>query len=192
MPKIVTKKTTPSSPQQSSLKTTHIYTDGSGDYSVYNDVHGGVGIFFGDDDIRNISMPYIIYPITHNRAEIYGMIRAVEIMTTPDRLPKEKERIIIYSDSQYAVNTITEWIHSWKKRKWKKSDGKEPENLDLWYWLDKLLMIYSSHYQVDFQWVPAHLKEPKDNTTVEYKLWYGNMMADKFAVAGREASKLLK
>ena len=44
---------------------------------------------------------------------------------------KKIKKLIIYSDSQYVINTITKWYKGWKARGWKKSDGKKPLNLDL-------------------------------------------------------------
>ena len=41
------------------------------------------------------------------------------------------ESAIIYSDSAYAINTFTNWMYSWERNNWTKSDGKVPENLDL-------------------------------------------------------------
>ena len=41
------------------------------------------------------------------------------------------ESSIIYSDSAYAINTFTNWMYSWERNNWIKSDGKTPENLDL-------------------------------------------------------------
>ena len=41
------------------------------------------------------------------------------------------ESAVIYSDSAYAINTFTNWMYSWERNNWTKSDGKVPENLDL-------------------------------------------------------------
>lgn len=38
---------------------------------------------------------------------------------------------VIYSDSAYAINTFTNWMFSWERNGWLKSDGKVPENLEL-------------------------------------------------------------
>lgn len=39
--------------------------------------------------------------------------------------------LTVYSDSAYCVNTLTNWMFSWEKRGWLKSDNQTPENLDL-------------------------------------------------------------
>ena len=43
----------------------------------------------------------------------------------------EEDRFQIYSDSAYAINSLSSWKNNWKKNGWLKSDGKVPENLDL-------------------------------------------------------------
>ena len=61
--------------------------------------------------------------------------------------------IKIHSDSKYVVDGMNSWIHNWKKRGWKKSDGKAPENLKLWMELDEIVQEY---FKVEFLWVKAH------------------------------------
>ena len=43
----------------------------------------------------------------------------------------KNDKLTIYSDSAYCVNTLTNWMFSWEKNNWKKSNNKTPENLDL-------------------------------------------------------------
>jgi len=176
------------------IKTTVIFTDGSGeDYTKGKDIHAGTGIFFGDGDPRNVSTPFVIYPITHNRAEIYGVIKTVEIMAAKIINTDPLQKLVIYSDSQYVVKSINEWMDGWKKKGWKKADKKPVENMDLWYWLDKLMQMYANRFQYEIHWMPSHENPPKAaKDSQEYIQWYGNMMADKFAKAGRDASRLLK
>ena len=47
---------------------------------------------------------------------------------------------------------ITEWIHGWKKRGWKKSDKKPVVNKDLWQQLDTL----NNERDVTWKWVKGH------------------------------------
>ena len=43
----------------------------------------------------------------------------------------DEPNVVVYSDSNYCVNTFTKWMYSWQQNNWIKSDKKSPENLDL-------------------------------------------------------------
>ncbi|MFV0460132.1 MAG: RNase H family protein [Actinomycetales bacterium] len=60
--------------------------------------------------------------------------------------------LLILSDSQYAINSITKWMPGWKKKGWKKRDGKPPENLDIMKALDAAML----GRRVRFEWVKGH------------------------------------
>ena len=74
---------------------------------------------------------------TNNQQELKGVIVALESIKTT-HIP-----IAIHSDSAYVVNGITQWVKGWKKKGWKKGDGKTPENLELWKRLDELVNMQS-------------------------------------------------
>jgi ribonuclease HI len=94
------------------------------------------------------------------------------------------KQIVIYTDSMYIVNTIANWATGWEKNGWKRDTGKIA-NLDL----IKKLYFYSRNLGVIYRHVSAHEKEPEDKTSNEWKLWYGNDMADKLAVDGAKKIK---
>ena len=83
---------------------------------------------------------------TNNRMEMRAAIAALSF-------PKQPSKIALFTDSQYLKNGMTKWIYSWKKRGWKKADGTEVLNRDLWIELDRL---YNEH-KVSFHWVKGHI-----------------------------------
>ena len=100
---------------------------------------------------------------------------------------KSKGILTIYSDSQYMINSITVWIHKWKFNQWRTANGKPVKNKDLIYQLDHLINLYKDFLTVEFKFVKAHRRGkdiPKNKTSLDYKHWYGNMMADKLAKRG--------
>lgn len=171
------------------MKKTFVYTDGS---TVNNQrreskkTFGGIGVFFGDNDARNISEPFFEFPITNNRTEIKAVTKAIESFMHDKikRGDKSKENLIMYLDSQYVIKLITQWIHKWKKNNWKASTGKPVLNKDLIFQLDHIIELYKDFVKIDFQFINAHKSEPKNKSSVEHKQWYGNMMADKLAKEG--------
>jgi ribonuclease HI len=86
---------------------------------------------------------------TNNRMELMGAIAALESLTRP--CP-----VVLYTDSQYVHKGIKEWIHGWKKRGWKKADGKPVINADLWQRLE----LAAKPHKVDWRWVRGHSGDP--------------------------------
>ena len=175
------------------IKVTEVFTDGSSfnnSRKAKTNLAGGIGVFWKNNDYRNLSEPFFIKPITNNRAEIYAVIKAIEIYSvTYDQKCKGKNKLIIYSDSMYVINTITKWYKNWKARGWKKSDGKTPLNLDLLCHLDNLIEKYTKCFSIKFFHVKAHKNPPKDKNSRAYYLWYGNNQADYLARKGSEKYK---
>ncbi|OYU53273.1 MAG: ribonuclease HI [Alphaproteobacteria bacterium PA1] len=86
---------------------------------------------------------------TNNRMELMAAIMALESLKRP--CP-----VVLYTDSQYVRQGITEWIHGWKKRHWRKADGKPVVNADLWQRLETA----NKAHKVDWRWVRGHAGDP--------------------------------
>lgn len=84
---------------------------------------------------------------TNNRMELMAAIKALQAVKKD-----YKGQITLWTDSTYVLKGITEWIHGWKKRGWKKSDKKPVLNADLWKQLDAA----NSAHAVDWKWVKGH------------------------------------
>jgi ribonuclease HI len=59
----------------------------------------------------------------------------------------------ILCDSQYVINTVTKWMPGWKKKGWRKADGKPVMNLELIQEIDEA--IKGRRYR--FEWVKGHI-----------------------------------
>ena len=105
-----------------------IYTDGA---CSGNPGPGGWGavIFDQKDNQENISGSE--KDTTNNRMELLASIMALKKIKT-------SSEIIIYTDSIYVKNGITEWIIKWKDNGWKNSNKKPVKNKDLWVKLNNL------------------------------------------------------
>lgn len=101
---------------------------------------------------------------TNNRMELMAVIRGLESL-------KGASIVELYSDSQYVLNGLKEWMASWKKRGWKTADKKPVKNIDLWQQLDELQKAHELH----FHWIRGHNEHPE------------NERCDQLAVAAREA-----
>jgi ribonuclease HI/DNA polymerase-3 subunit epsilon len=95
---------------------------------------------------------------TNNRMELTAAIEGVSFCPVDAHL-------IIWTDSNYVKQGITEWIHGWKKKNWK--DVKNP---DLWKKLDAVC----ANRNIEWNWIKGHAGHP------------GNEMADQLANMGAE------
>ena len=117
-----------------------IYTDGSS----YNGLQSGkrtsayAAIIFYEGLKITVSGGY--YQSTNNRTELMAVIRAVEQL-------KEPCDITLYSDSQYVVNGINQWLDIWKKKNF-----KDRKNVDLWCRLIDAVEIHD----IFAKWVRGH------------------------------------
>jgi ribonuclease HI len=86
---------------------------------------------------------------TNNRMELLAVIRALESLKRPVDAR-------VYTDSQYVLKGISEWVANWKARGWKTADKKPVKNQDLWERLDAL----AASHRVEWQWVRGHAGNP--------------------------------
>ena len=89
---------------------------------------------------------------TNNRMELMGVITALEALKYPCK-------VRLTTDSKYVVDGITKgWAQGWRKKGWKKSDGKPALNPDLW---GRLLDLLETH-EVEFCWIKGHAGHPEN------------------------------
>lgn len=101
-----------------------IYTDGACSKNGSIDSSGGFGVVITENDKLIGTYSKMTQNTTNNREEIKAILYAlIQYGYEPE--------VIVYSDSNYCVNTFTNWMYSWAKNNWIKSDKKTPENLDL-------------------------------------------------------------
>ena len=93
---------------------------------------------------------------TNNRMELMAPIMALKKI-------KIKSEIIIYTDSRYVKDGITEWIKKWKLNNWKSSNKKPVKNKDLWVKLDNSCQ----KHKITWKWVKAHAGNKYNNLADE-------------------------
>ena len=60
--------------------------------------------------------------------------------------------LLVYCDSTYVINVVTRWMAGWKRKGWRKKDGKPVLNVELLKDIDRALAGRS----VEFEWVKGH------------------------------------
>lgn len=67
------------------------------------------------------------------------------------------EDLLVYCDSQYVINSITKWMAGWKRKGWKRADGKPVQNQALMQSLDQAMaQTRAEGRSVRFEWVKGH------------------------------------
>lgn len=124
------------------MKDVQIYTDGA---CSGNPGKGGWGavLIYGKNEKQIAGGEQ---STTNNRMELTAVIRALQLL-------KEPCRITLTTDSKYVCDSINKgWVYNWQKKGWKKADGKQALNIDLWSTLLELLNVH----EVQFQWIKGH------------------------------------
>ncbi|MGB7376758.1 MAG: ribonuclease HI [Rivularia sp. (in: cyanobacteria)] len=121
-----------------------IYTDGA---CTGNPGPGGWGtvIYFDDGSIHELGDAS--KKTTNNRMEMQAAIAALEFLASS----AQNKPVTLYTDSEYLINCVTKWVKGWKRKGWKKSDGKPVLNQDLLEILDNL-----NNQQIKWQHVRGH------------------------------------
>lgn len=145
-----------------------IFTDGACENNGKPDAKAGVGVFLGTDDPRNISLPLEKTPHTNNRAELWALKLALDIVAQENPL-----KATIHTDSQYAMNALTLWNIKWKKNGWMTASKKPVLNKDIIVELDSLLTQLKKTIEIEFIHVKGHTGELD-----------GNHYADRLATEG--------
>lgn len=88
---------------------------------------------------------------TNNRMELMAVIAGLSAL-------KRRSSVDLYSDSQYVLKGLKEWMESWKRRGWKTADKKPVKNQDLWEQLDEL----KGGHEIRFHWIKGHNEHPEN------------------------------
>lgn len=71
------------------------------------------------------------------------------------------DELLILCDSQYVINSVTKWMAGWKRKGWRKADGKPVMNRELLEELDRLMAERKAEGgTVRFEWVRGHAGHP--------------------------------
>lgn len=84
---------------------------------------------------------------TNNQGELMAVL---DLLRATAHVPDEDLRILC--DSQYVINSITKWMPGWKRKGWRKADGKPVLNVELLKELDREL----AGRKYTFEWVKGH------------------------------------
>lgn len=160
----------------------NLYVDGSCRGNGKENSNGGFGVIVIDvDPITHKETLVDAYSkqcenTTNNREELKAILWAM-LQYSRKRDESWGNCPIVYSDSAYCVNTFNEWMFSWARNGWIKSDKKIPENLDL---IQPFYNHKMKSYEIELRKVKGHAGHR----------W--NELADQLATGAISAEEVMK
>ena len=123
----------------------NIYVDGS---CSGNPGPGGYGIVgFDDNGKLSFCEQRCFDKTTNNQMELMACLCVLEVFGA------KTPTVTVYSDSSYAINTLTNWKNNWKSNGWLRSNGAVPENLQI---IQKYDILEEKGYKIDLEKISGH------------------------------------
>ncbi|MFN7290922.1 MAG: ribonuclease HI [Pirellula sp.] len=134
------------------LRHVHLFTDGA---CSGNPGKGGWGYVLRDlQSQKEKEGSGAERETTNNRMELKAVIEGLKALSRPCR-------VSLYSDSNYVLNGLKEWMPNWKKNNWRRKSGsrwEEVKNAELWKELDSLQSIH----KISFHHIKGHSGHPEN------------------------------
>ena len=141
----------------------YVYTDGACSNNGQSGASAGIGVYFAENDPRNTSLK-VNGKQTNNTAEIQALIVAYGLIESDILTGK---RIVVVSDSTYAIRGASEYGEKCEKRNW-------IDNIPNKRLVQTVYNLYKDKPNVTFQYVQAHTNKTDVHSV-------GNYNADRFA-----------
>lgn len=154
-----------------------IYTDGATSNNGYQNAVGGWAYVIINETENIIAQDSgRINEATNNICELTAIIKACEAV---EKIIDQDEKVIVYSDSAYAINGLNDWIYTWRCNNWQTTRRQPIKNQELW----EQLLSFVDDNRFNFNKIKGH----NGNKTLDA---YWNDYVDKKAVQAKmKASK---
>ncbi|XP_077443005.1 ribonuclease H1 isoform X2 [Stigmatopora argus] len=123
-----------------------VYTDGCCSRNGRRGARAGIGVYWGPDHPLNVAEP-LQGRQTNQRAEVQAACRALQ-----QAKEQKIKKLVLYTDSKFTINGVTQWVKNWKLNGWKLKSGGPIVNKDDFQMLDSL------NQELNVVWVhiPGH------------------------------------
>ena len=143
-----------------------VYTDGACRNNGKKNAKAGIGVYFSDNDPRNVS-ERLRGNQTNQNAELSAILKVVQIL---DKELKQFKKVTIYTDSDYSIKCIKNYCSFWERNGWKKRDGQPIKNIET---IKNIYCLYRKY--------TIHFKHIRSHTGLTDRHSVGNDKADKLA-----------
>lgn len=162
-----------------------IYTDGSTRKNGLKNAEGGFGVIICEAIGKESPEQYHVIDAyaektigtTNNRMEMSAILWAFRNYGGEEHWENGILYPIVYSDSQYCVNTFNTWANNWKNNGWKRPGNKNVENLDL---VKEWFNILEKGKRIELRYIKGH----------SGKIW--NEVADQLATGKITVEQVIK
>ena len=153
----------------------HVFSDGSCVHNGRPGARAGVGVYATEDgkEVHRHSAPLAkSEPQTNQRAELQALFYALRFVQGTG-----KTDALLYTDSKYSIQCITEWCVRWKEKGWLKADKSPVLHQDV---LKPMVELW------DLLKATATLNHVSAHTGRRDPISLGNAVADQLATAATE------
>lgn len=129
----------------------------------------GLGVYFGPNSRYN-HCERLDGRQTNQRAEILAAYRALQLCQTAREYDGHDwmDHIVLVSDSEYVVKSMTVWIHKWVQNGWRNAQGYDLTNKEELQDLDELIdELDGEGVKVEFWQVPREYNTEADHLAGE-------------------------
>ncbi|MGX5697220.1 RNase H family protein [Agromyces soli] len=96
----------------------------------------------------------------HSTNNVGELTAVLELFRATAHLDDE---LLVQCDSQYVINSVTKWMPGWKRKGWRKADGKPVMNVEILKQIDEAI----SGRRYRFEWVKGHVGHPMNEAADE-------------------------
>ncbi|EEY56756.1 ribonuclease, putative [Phytophthora infestans T30-4] len=140
-------------PDPKDPKTLVAFCDGSALENGRRKCRAGYACIFPHCEQWNVAKQLVEDRATNNRAEYMAALEAMKRANVED--PERSRMLYIFSDSMLLIRSMTEWVGTWQKNNWNKSDGTPVQNRDLL----ELLVAEKGSRRIRWTHVKAHTRK---------------------------------
>ena len=127
-----------------------VYTDGSLRTLGQKMTFGAWGFIVVQDGKELYEASDCVYGTTNQKMELEAIVQALEYIQT---IRRENERVVVYSDSAYAINCyLQEWYVKWTHNGWINSKNEPVANRAQW----QKIIPFFDNFWYSFKKVPGH------------------------------------
>ena len=129
---------------------TIIYTDGACSRNPGPGNWGLVAVDSETDEVVAAGTGDRIKWTTNNEMELKAILVALKEYGVDQ---DEFQYPVVYTDSNYAFKTLTEWYQGWKRNGWKRPKNQPIANLEL---IQEYDALWESGKRIELRWVRGH------------------------------------
>ncbi len=147
-----------------------VYVDGACIRNGQPDAGAGYGVWFGKKNELNVSEVVSGNYHTNQVAEIQAAKAAIEVA-----IEENFSGLMIYTDSKYVYNGITNYIYKWRRNGWRNYSRQPVANQEEWKELYEAVKYFKEYHGfIVWKWINGHSGN------------FGNEEADRLAKEAAE------